>query len=52
MKKVAVGYNVPVAVDAKHHLIAAPEVVQAASDYGQLSPMATAAQAALAVPPL
>ena len=49
MKKVAVGYNVPVAVDAKHHLIAAPEVVQAASDYGQLSPMATTAQAALAV---
>ena len=49
MKKVAVGYNVPVAVDAKHHLIAAPEVVQAASVYGQLSPMATAAQAALAV---
>ena len=49
MKKVAVGYNVQVAVDAKHHLIAAPEVVQAASDYGQLSPMATTAQAALAV---
>ena len=49
MKKAAVGYNVPVAVDAKHHLIAAPEVVQAASDYGQLSPMATTAQAALAV---
>ena len=49
MKKVAVGYNVQVAVDAKHDLIAAPEVVQAASDYGQLSPMATAAQAALAV---
>jgi transposase len=49
MKKVAVGYNVQVAVDAKHDLIAAPEVVQAANDYGQLSPMATAAQAALAV---
>lgn len=47
-----IGYNVQVAVDAQHHLIAAPEVVQAASDYGQLSSMATAAQAALAVTPL
>ena len=47
-----IGYNVQVAVDAQHHLIAAPEVVQAASDYGQLSSLATAAQAALAVTPL
>lgn len=48
-KKVGVGYNVPIAVDAKHHLIAEPEVVQDQNDLGQLHPMAAAAKAALAV---
>lgn len=46
-QKVGVGYNVQLAVDAKHHLIAAEEVVQAANDLGQLAPLAQAAQAAL-----
>lgn len=48
-KKVGVGYNVQLAVDAKHHLIAAETVVQAANDVGQLQPMAEAAHAALGV---
>lgn len=43
-KKVGVGYNVQIAVDAKHHLIAAESVEQAANDIGQLQPMAAAAQ--------
>lgn len=43
-----VGYNVQVAVDAKHDLIVAAEVVQDANDLGQLSPMAQAAQQQLA----
>jgi transposase len=44
-----VGYNVQVAVDIKHHLIVAHEVVNEGSDRAQLSPMATAAKAALGV---
>ena len=48
-KKVGVGYNVQVAVDAKHDLIAVAEVVQDQNDLAQLHPMAEAAQAALAV---
>ena len=48
-KKVGVGYNVQIAVDAKHHLIVAETVVQAANDIGQLQPMAQAAEAALGV---
>src|SRR5215203_3134924 len=48
-KKVGVGYNVQIAVDAKHHLIVEPEVVQDQNDLGQLHPMAAAAQAELAV---
>lgn len=43
-----VGYNVQVAVDAKHDLIVESEVVQDANDVQQLSPMAQAAQQALA----
>ena len=46
-KKVGVGYNVQIAVDAKHHLIAAETVEQAANDIGQLQPMAQAAQVAI-----
>jgi transposase len=48
-KKVGVGYNVQIAVDAAHHLIAAETVVQAANDVGQLQPLAAAAHAALGV---
>lgn len=44
-----VGYNVQAAVDAKHHLIVAQEVVQAGNDRGQLSAMAVAAKEALGV---
>jgi transposase len=38
------GYNVQVAVDAKHGLIAAQDVTQSASDTGQLAPLAVAAK--------
>jgi len=43
-----VGYNVQVAVDARHDLIVESEVVQDANDLQQLSPMAQAAQQQLA----
>jgi hypothetical protein len=49
MLRVGVGYNVQVAVDARHDLIVEQEVVQAANDMGQLSGMAVAAKAALGV---
>ncbi len=41
-----VGYNVQTAVDAKHHLIVAHEVVTAGIDREQLTPMAEQARAA------
>jgi len=41
------GYNVQVAVDDKHNLIIASEVVNDSSDVGQLHAMATAAKEAL-----
>ena len=44
-----IGYNVQVAVDAKHDLIVAQEVVQAANDLNQLAAMALAAKEQLAV---
>jgi len=43
------GYNVQVAVDAKHDLIVESQVVQDANDLQQLNPMAQAAQQQLAV---
>ena len=43
-----VGYNVQLAVDAKHDLIVVSQVVQDANDLRQLSPMAQAAQQQLA----
>lgn len=46
-KKVGVGYNVQVAVDTKHDLIAAEAVTQDANDSAQLAPMAQAAQDAI-----
>lgn len=48
-KKVGVGYNVQIAVDAKHHLIAAETVEQDANDLHQLAPMAQTARAELDV---
>jgi transposase len=44
-----IGYNVQVAVDSKHDLIVAEDVVQSASDRGQLSAMALAAKEELGV---
>jgi hypothetical protein len=43
-----VGYNVQVAVEAKHHLIVAHEVTNSGSDRAQLAPMAAAAREAMA----
>jgi transposase len=42
-----VGYNVQVAVEAKHHLVVAHDVVNEGHDRSQLAPMATAARAAM-----
>lgn len=44
-----VGYNVQTAVDAKHHLIAAHDVLNEGIDRDQLAPMATEAQAATGI---
>ena len=44
-----IGYNVQAAVDAKHDLIVAEDVVQAANDRGQLSALAVAAKEELHV---
>jgi len=44
-----IGYNVQTAVDAKHDLIVAEEVVQAANDRSQLAALAIAAKAELQV---
>jgi hypothetical protein len=49
MHKIGVGYNGQIAVDDKHKLIVAQEVVNEATDYGQLAAMAKEAKEALAV---
>jgi transposase len=49
MQRVGVGYNVQVAVDNKHHLVAVAEVVQKANDRNQLAGIALAAKEALQV---
>lgn len=43
-------YNAQIAVDAKHHLVAAEAVTNAETDVHQLSPMALAAHEALGAP--
>ena len=48
-KRVGAGYNVQLAVDAKHDLIVEPQVVQDANDLGQLSSMAQSARDSLEV---
>lgn len=42
-----VGYNVQVAVEAKHHLVVAHDVVNEGHDRSQLAPVATAARSAM-----
>src|SRR5205085_2117452 len=49
MTKVGVGYNVQVAVDTKHKLIAEQQVHNQVLDLGLLAPTATAAMEALGV---
>ena len=49
---VEICYNVQTAVDAKHKLIVAETVTNAAADRAQLSPLALAAQAVLQAPAL
>ena len=49
MTKVGVGYNVQIAVDVKHHLIAEQEVCNQVLDLGLLAPTTVAAMAALGV---
>lgn len=44
-----VGYNIQAVADAKHHLLVLATATNAASDQGQLAPVARAAQAALAL---
>jgi transposase len=50
--RIEVCYNVQTAVDAKHKLIVADDVTNAAADRDQLSPMATAAQTVLETRPV
>jgi transposase len=47
-----VAYNVQIAVDEQHHLIAAHALTNQGNDHEQLEPMAKAAQAALQAPAL
>ena len=49
MHKIGVGYNGQIAVDDKHKLIVAQDVVNEATDYGQLAAMAKEAKEALGV---
>ena len=49
MHKVGVGYNAQIAVDSKHKLIVAQEVINNSSDHNQLAAMAAQAKETLAV---
>ncbi|MCF6224789.1 MAG: transposase [Xanthomonadales bacterium] len=42
-----IGYNVQIAVDSKHHLIAAHDVTRGGNDFGQLTPLAEQVKAVL-----
>ena len=52
MKKVGLGYNAQIAVDAKHHLIIVAEIAAEPTDHVQLPVVAAAARAVLATAPL
>jgi transposase len=52
MKKVGLGYNAQIAVDAKHHLIVVAEIAAEPTDHVQLPVVAAAARAMLATAPL
>jgi hypothetical protein len=47
LRKVGLGYNAQIAVDASHHLIVAAEIVDASNDQQQLAGMAEAARVGL-----
>lgn len=47
LRKVGLGYNAQIAVDATHHLIVAADIVDASNDQQQLVPMAGQARAGL-----
>src|ERR1700691_2336226 len=49
LHKAGIGYNGQIAVDDKHKLIAAQDVVNEPTDHGQLAPMAQAAKQELGV---
>jgi transposase len=49
MQKVGLGYNAQIAVDAKHHLIAAAEIATEPTDHNQLPVVAEEAKAVLGV---
>jgi transposase len=47
LRKVGLGYNAQIAVDAVHHLIVAADIVEASNDQQQLVPMAEQARSGL-----
>jgi len=51
MKKVGLGYNAQIAVDAKHHLITVAEIAEEPTDHQQLPVIAAAVKAMLGVMP-
>jgi len=51
MRKVGLGYNAQIAVDAAHHFIVAADIVEASNDQQQLVPMAEQAREGLGQTP-